>query len=164
MRKLLFISITVLFFANSFAAPVLEPVKLPKLNAKNIFIPIGKTDVKISLMELSSISMDKMQSLTGRKMSFIEKISFKITQTKLKNSIAGDGTIKNKKFEKLFQKKGGETGFHFGGFALGFFLGIIGVIIAYLIHDDYKSNRVKWAWIGFAIQAVIGLISILAGA
>ena len=45
--------------------------------------------------------------------------------------------------------------FNLGGFALGFLLGLIGVLIAYLINDDKKSDRVKWAWIGLAAWIVI---------
>ena len=43
---------------------------------------------------------------------------------------------------------------HLGGFALGFFIGLIGVLIAYIIEDDYKRNRVKWAWIGWGVFVV----------
>jgi len=43
---------------------------------------------------------------------------------------------------------------------LGFLLNLVGVLIAYLIKDDYKSNRVKWAWIGLGLN--IGLTLILA--
>jgi hypothetical protein len=92
--------------------------------------------------------MSGLQTLTERKMNFTERISFRIAQKKLRKNIAADGTIEKKKLEKFFLKRSGETGFHVGGFALGFFLGLIGVLIAYLINDDYKRNRVKWAWIG----------------
>ena len=47
------------------------------------------------------------------------------------------------------------SGFHLGGFALGFLIGPIGVLIAYLIDDDKKRNRVKWAWIGLIAWVVI---------
>lgn len=49
----------------------------------------------------------------------------------------------------------GETGFHAGGFFLGLLLGVIGVIIAYLINDEKKHNRVKWAWIGWGVWVVL---------
>ncbi|HEV8284858.1 MAG TPA: hypothetical protein VGQ09_11150 [Chitinophagaceae bacterium] len=77
-------------------------------------------------------------------MSLVEKISFKIAQRKLRKSINADGTIESKKLVIFFQKKVGRYGFHLGGFALGFLLGLIGVLIAYLIIDDYKPNRVRW--------------------
>ncbi|NOT49933.1 MAG: hypothetical protein HOP10_01490 [Chitinophagaceae bacterium] len=94
----------------------------------------------------------------------MDKVKFKVAQKKLRNGINPDGTFSNKKIEKAIsgQSKGGESGFHFGGFALGFFLGLIGIIVAYVINDDYKKNRVKWAWLGFAIGVALSLILVLA--
>lgn len=45
-----------------------------------------------------------------------------------------------------------ETTFHFGGFFLGFLLGIYGVVIAYLIGE---KNVIKSAWWGFGVVAFI---------
>jgi len=109
-------------------------------------------------MDISQISMADLQTLTGRKISFAEKISLTLAQRKLRKNISPDGTIEAKKFERFFAKTGGETGFHAGGFFLGFLLGLIGVLIAYLINDDYNHNRVRWAWIGLAVEVVIFLI------
>ena len=160
MKKIILLSSAFLIFTSSFAT---TSVKLPglKLNASEIFIPVGRTGKKISLMELSAISIDNAQQLTGRKMNFFERMSFKITQRKLKRNIREDGTIDNKRITR-FVSKGGETGFHFGGFALGFFLGISGVVIAYFLDDDYKKNRIKWAWIGFGLSFVLSIILIIA--
>lgn len=56
------------------------------------------------------------------------------------------------------------TGFHFGGFALGFFVGLIGVLIAYLIRGDeaVDRNRRKWAWIGFGVYVLLLVALIVA--
>ena len=51
-----------------------------------------------------------------------------------------------------------ETSFHFGGFMLGFLLGIYGVVIAYLMN---KKDVIKSAWIGFGVIAFL-IISIYA--
>lgn len=162
MKKLFFFVTIALFFTNSFGSSIIVPTS--KLKATEVYLPIGKTGKKISLMELSTISMDDLQTLTGRKMNFGERIAFRSTQRKLKKNIATDGTIEKRKLEKFFVKRGGETGFHVGGFALGFLLGLIGLLIAYLINDDYKHNRVKWAWIGFGIVVVLNIILIAAAA
>ena len=113
---------------------------------------------------INTNSPQAMQALTGRKMSGLEKMNFRLAQNKMRKSIAADGTIKNKKIAKFLTKKGnaGETGFHIGGFALGFFLGLIGVVIAYVINDDYKRNRVKWAWIGWGIFVVLYVALLIA--
>ncbi|MBD0331109.1 MAG: hypothetical protein ICV66_00480 [Chitinophagaceae bacterium] len=157
MKKSIVLFVAIFFIANSFAS---NTVELPKLKASQILIPIGKTGQQISLLDLSTINIQDFQKITGEKMKFVQKVSFMIAQKNLRNTINEDGTLRKGKIEKFFRDC--ESGFHLGGFALGFLLGIIGVVIAYLIKDDCKDNRVKWAWIAFGVQAVIGLISILA--
>jgi hypothetical protein len=85
-----------------------------------------------------------------------------MAMAKLRRSKDKDGTIKNEKLATMMSNTTDSTsGFHVGGFALGFLIGLIGVLIAYLINDDKKSNRVKWSWIGCAIGLVLGLLLIL---
>ena len=158
MRKFVLFILGVSVFASSFAS-VIHP---PRLKASEIFFPVGKTGKTISLDELSKIKVKDLQLLTGHKMDFFDRLSFKTAQRKVRNMINLDGTINTKKIEKFTKHRGGETGFHLGGFALGFFVGLIGVLIAYLINDDYKRNRVKWAWIGCALALVINIILIVA--
>ena len=156
MRKIILFLVTVLIISGSYAT-VIEP-REPKLNAAELFFPVGNTGKQISLLELSQISVKDFQSLTGKKMDFFDRMGFKAAQKKVRKQIEPDGTINSKKFEKYIKKQGGETGFHLGGFALGFFVGLIGVLIAYLINDDYKRNRVKWAWIGLGIGVLINVV------
>lgn len=127
--------------------------------ASELFIPIGKTGKQISLQELSEISRAHFEKLSGHKMKAPQRLGFKLAQKKLRGMIAEDGRVYNKTLMKSAAADG--EGFHIGGFALGFFLGLIGVLIAYLIGDDKKSKRVKWAWIGAAIGLAIVLISLL---
>jgi hypothetical protein len=151
------------------AAPSVENTKpateMPVMNANEIMLPLGNTGKSISLLALSEISVKDFETISGKKLSFFDKINFKLGQKKLRNKIEADGTIKSKVLKKLAAKMpvDGESGFHAGGFALGFLLGLIGLLIAYLINDDKKSNRVKWAWIGFGAYVVIVLILIAAG-
>lgn len=159
MRKILFLGTTLFLCSITFAA---VNVKLPDLRADKVFIPISKTQ-KISYAELATISVSDLEALTGKKMNFFQRLNFRIAQSKIRKTIAADGTIKSKKIQKMFAKgKDGSSGFHLGGFALGFFVGLIGVLIAYLIHDDYKKNRVKWAWIGFGTFLVLWIILAIA--
>jgi hypothetical protein len=151
MRKLLIILNLVLFINGAFAnVNSLVPVK----NGSEIFISVGTTGHKISLLELSRISVKDMQTLTGKRMNIIEKLEFKAAQKKLREHIKADGGF-DKKFSKKIEKYfAGGSPFHVGGFLLGFLLGIIGVLIAYLIKDSKKSGRVLWAWVGFGIALV----------
>ena len=138
---------------SNFSNPAKNSVK-----ASDVYIPIGSTGQKISLQQLSEISMKDLQTLTGRKMKLMEKIAFKSGQKRLRDNINRDGTL-DKRFLKKINKADDVTkGFHLGGFALGFLLFLIGVLIAYLIKDDKKSARVKWAWIGAALSLVLIII------
>jgi len=130
--------------------------------ATEVMLPIGKTGKTISLAELATISPKSFSELSGNKMNLVEKAAFKLSQKQLKKCINNDGTINSKKLAK-FTKKADGGGFHLGGFALGFLLGLIGVLIAYVaFNDDYKSQRIKWAWLGVAAALVLSLVLILA--
>lgn len=149
-----------LLLSSAFAGNlVVEPKKPLKIYAADVLIPVGNSGQKISLLELSEIKVKDMEALTGKKMKLADKLGFKMAQKQLRSSIDQDGTINNKKLNKMAAKSAVDgSGFHLGGFALGFLLGLIGVLIAYLINDDKKSQRVKWAWIGLAAWIVILLI------
>jgi hypothetical protein len=110
----------------------------------------------LSVQDLSLISVKDFQNLTGKKMNLVDRLSFKIAQKKLRGSINTDGSFNKKKVEKFFNSAAeGGSGFHLGGFILGLLLGLIGVLIAYLIKDDKKKARVKWAWIGWVAWLII---------
>lgn len=134
---------------------------VPK-KATEIFLPIGK-NMQISVMDLSEISIKDYEKVSGKHLNFFQKLSFKAAQKKLRNSIALDGTITNKKMVKAMSYGDHSVGFHLGGFALGFFLGLIGVLIAYIINGDPEvdRNRRKWAWIGFGVYVVLLLVVFL---
>ena len=158
MKKVLSLLTAVALMFGTFAATTPASVAPKKLNANEVMLPVSNTGKSISLKQLSTISMDDMEELTGRKMNWAEKFAFKSGQRKLQRGIAADGTITSKKLNKVAAPMAG-GGFHFGGFALGFFLGLIGVLIAYLIKDEKKSRRVTWSWIGLLV--IVALIVIL---
>lgn len=132
------------------------------LNANQVMIPIGKTGNKISLAEFSKLKPREYEQLANVKLGFFDRLAYKRAMKKLRNNIAADGTIKKGKYSKVFSSAvDSDSDFHIGGAALGFLLGLIGVLIAYLIDDDKKSRRVKWAWIGFAAWVVIWLLLVI---
>jgi hypothetical protein len=146
------------FASSDLIAPSTKPAK-PKLNAADVMLPLGTSGDQISLLDLSRMSVKDVERYTGTKMKLADKVGFKIAQKQLRNSINPDGTINDKKLEKAAAKRAADgSGFHLGGFALGFLLGLIGILIAYLIKDDLKSQRVKWAWLGLAAWLVILII------
>ena len=159
MQKVITFFVAIMLLASSFAStPVLETPKM--MYASQIMIPVGKDGKKISLLELSKISKADLEAMTGRKMNHIQTMAFKGAQKKLNKGIDENGIVTNKKMKKAFDD--GETGFNIGGFALGFLLGLLGVLIAYLINDDKKQNRRKWAWIGLGAIVLLTLIFALA--
>lgn len=158
MKKIILVLTAVLLAASTFAT-VAPAKKNPQ--ASSIMLPVGKTGAKISLLDLSVISTKDFQQLTGNKMNLAERMSFKLAQRQLRGSINADGTVNSKKLANVVKKADGTSGFHVGGFALGFLLGLIGVLIAYLINDDKKKNRVKWSWIGVGVGLVLWLLLIL---
>ena len=54
--------------------------------------------------------------------------------------------------------KKAEGGINFLWLLVGFLLGIVGVVIAYATREGSDDNRVKSAWIGFGISAVLTII------
>lgn len=160
MRKFALLLAAVLLFGSSFAVSV--PASAPKAKApkaSEVYLKLGKNGELISLMDLAYAKPSEIQELTGKKMSLTDRLGFKMAQKKLRAGINKDGSINNKQLKKMAKKAAaGESGFHLGGFALGFLLGLIGVLIAYLINDDLASNRRKWAWIGVAAWLVILLV------
>ena len=156
MKKILLLSAAIFLLTAGFASN--NAAKKPAVKASEVYIPIGNTGQSISLLDLSRMSVKDVQNFTGKKMTFADRMMFKAAQRQLKKSISPDGTINNKRLAKMAKKADVTSGFHIGGFALGFFLFLIGVLIAYLINDDLKSTRVKWAWIGAAVSLVIILL------
>ena len=161
MRKLLIATIVFLVCAGTMSfKPIIEKrsEKPGGMNASAVLIPVGTEGKKISLLELSTISRPALEKLTGKKMNFTQRLAFKGAQQKLRQGIDDNGIVTNNKLKKVFAGDGSQ-GFHLGGFALGFLLGVIGVLIAYLINDDKKKTRVKWAWIGLIAWIAILLVA-----
>ena len=158
-KSIALIFAVILVFSSTFGALVSSNSAVSN-KASDLYFTLGKSGKKVSLLELTTMTADQLQTVTGKKMNIFEKLSFKVAQRKLKKMIKEDGTVDMKTFEKLTSPTDVEQmtkGFNIGGFALGFFLTFIGVIIAYLI-DGKGSSLVKWAWIGAACSAVIYIL------
>lgn len=159
MKKVFAFLVAFAITAQLFATGIVT--KPEPLKASDIRIPVANGQT-ITLQDLADMNAADYAKLTGKKMRFFDRVGFKIAQKKLRSSINHDGTLNSKKLEKNFKKAAdGSSGFHLGGFALGFFVGLIGVLIAYLINDDYKSNRVKWAWLGLAAGFLFWLLIVV---
>jgi hypothetical protein len=160
MKKMLAFVIACLLVIPSFASVV--PPRPAPLKASEVHIATASGKV-VSLQELAHMKAGDFAKLSGRKMNSFHRLGFSLAQKKLRSNIHADGTINNKRMVKTFRRAAdGPTGFHMGGFALGFFLGILGVVVAYVIKDEKNRNRVKWSWIGLVIRVVVSISLFLA--
>jgi len=158
MKKI--ITLIALLAIFSIGYPASNPISVskakPPVKATEVYLPLGKTGELISLMDLSLIGVKEYESLTGKKMKFLDKVNFKIGQRQLKKCINHDGTFSKKRIQKYFNKAAvGGGGVSILGLALGLLLSIIGVLIAYLLKSPNKKSLVTWAWIGFLISLIV---------
>ena len=143
----------------SFSKPTSHPESRFPINSREVFIPVGNTGHLISLMNLSQISVKDFENLSGKKMKFADKVKFKLGQRELRKKINDDGTFNSKQLENYLnasQKKGLLMNISWAGLALGLFLSLIGVLIAYLITSkEGNPSMIKWAWIGAIISLIV---------
>src|SRR4030095_14672242 len=140
MKKTFILFLLITVFSTTYSSTTSISVSPAKsfLKATEVYVPIGKTGQFISLMELSQIKVKDYEALTGKKMKFLDKVNFRLGQRELKKSINHEGTFSNKRVEKYFNKAALGGAFSLSGLALGLFLSLIGVLIAYLITTGDK--------------------------
>ena len=154
MQRIVTLFCLVFLTVSTFAASIVVSPAAKTLHANELMIPLGNHR-SISLLDLTNMSPKEYSSATGKHMNVVDKLKFRLAQKELRKTIREDGTVDQARMAQLQKKMAASSGFHLGGFALGFFLGPIGVLIAYLINDDLKSERTKWAWIGLIAWVVI---------
>ena len=153
MKKIIILLFTFAINTSSFASLSYHE---KQLKASETYISIGN-NVKISLLDFSTIKRKSIEKLTGSKFNFIQRIGFKSIQKEIKKNIEPDGTIKNRKLIQ-FLEGGPVSGFHAGGFFMGLLLfPPVGLILSYILggKSDVKKNRIKWAWIGFGVIVLL---------
>jgi len=163
MRKLLIILASFLLINGTYGNAI---AVAPAKKASEIFLPIGNNGQKISLLELSKISMKDLEALSGKKMSFSEKIAYKSGQRSLRKNIHADGTLDKNFVKKMAKTNKSSTGSPYaeGGnipqwayivlviFALGFIP--IGVM------SDWKGN--DW-WINLLLTLCFWIPGVIHG-
>ena len=138
--KLFFIATALFCFTqNSFSA-ISYSVPGNKPDSKPAAITAQQ---RLAMEQFVKLTSKEFETLRGRKLSFFQRIAFHAAQRKMKRQLLGNS-----------------EGFNAGGFFLGFLLGLIGVLCAYIFSKD--RNFRKWAWYGWFGWVAILLIIILA--
>lgn len=115
--------------------------------------PTGLQD--LTAEQLLSLTTKGYQELTGKKMSFKDKFVLKYVQQNIKRDLRKTGEVDIKSY---FDD--GSMRFNIGGFALGFFLGLIGVALAHIFSNNKSFRRSSW----YGVGAVLILAIIIAAA
>jgi hypothetical protein len=137
-------------------AAILPPSKVNNEHA------IGKTELE-SIKKFSTMMFNEYETMLGHKASRLEKFAFERMQKKSVKMLDENGNLRSKyerKFNSMYEGSGGSF---LGGFALGFFLGAIGLLLAYVaFKDGGQKNRIKGAWWGFGVATILFVILIAA--
>lgn len=89
------------------------------------------------------LSVSDYQKLKGKKMNFLEKASFKLSQKRMKKMLTQYAYGEVSTLQKI------------GWLLRGLILGPIAVLLAYLFTTEDDRELIKWAWFGFAGWAIL---------
>jgi phosphate-selective porin len=109
---------------------------------------LGNMDAKTFL----TLTPAKVKEITGKKMTLKEKIGLKLAQRHVKRELKKGHEV------NVAEALRAEGNFNWGAAALGFFLGLIGVLIVYLAFKNDKETARKSAWVGFGIWVAVWLL------
>jgi hypothetical protein len=136
-------------------------ISIPTNNFKITPNVVTTKSTFLSLESLLKMNGRELSERLGEKISLKERIVFRIIQYKLgvqlKENLLNPSSMIN--LEKVMEN--GKEKFHFGGFLLGFFLGLLGVIIAYTAKREKAFIQSVWFGWGFLIFAGVCLYLIL---
>lgn len=154
MRKFTLLLLAIVFAFSSNAGIIYVPSDLTD-NAK-----AGKASVVDMLSQMdaktfASLTPGKIAEMTGQKMTLGQKINLKLIQKEVRKELKKGHNVNMMEMAKRVDG----TTFNWGAAALGFFLGLIGVLIVYLAFRRDPQIARRSAWIGFAVWAAIVIIS-----
>jgi hypothetical protein len=157
MRKLIIALLAIVLSISSNAAGIISVPVDATDNAKVGKSSTVETVAQIDAKTFIALTPTKFSEITGQKMSFTQKVALKILQREVKKDLKKGREVNMAEVAK--RAAGGS--FNWGAAALGFFLGLIGVLIVYLAFKNDKEVARKSAWIGFAVWVAIVLISVV---
>lgn len=105
--------------------------------------------VKVS--EFVNLSVQEYSELTGKKLNFLQKLSFKLTKAKMKRDLKKNPDLK---ITDYINADGATFRLDALWLILGIIIGPLGVLIAYLTKQE--SYKITSTWIGFAVWLLLG--------
>jgi hypothetical protein len=125
--------------------------------------PIIKKPNPLSLItakQFLSLTPQKFQELTGKKMNLVQKIEFKMLQHKVKKLVKRGEVVTMADVQKKYDDI---STMNVLGFLLGLVLGPIGVVIALILKEtgDVGPEVVRWSLYGLLVWLAIVLLVIL---
>ncbi|HTM91355.1 MAG TPA: hypothetical protein VL095_02980 [Flavisolibacter sp.] len=162
MKKISLIILLFSLFQTTVVASSSLPGTTPDPKANEVMIPLVGTSKLISLADYLNLTPQAYKQLTGKKLKLGQKIDLGVSKHFIKKMIRKDGTVD----VQQMKKKGFFSGWqwHWGGFALGFFFSLLGVIATLFFNDDYKWDRFWTAlhtsiWLWLIAVIVVAAIS-----
>lgn len=141
--------------AISGTSGLIVPESTPVTETKPVGEPIDPALNALLVQQFLKLTPQKYYEMTGKKMKLSQKISLKLAQWKVKRMLKKGKTVDL----MAMRQKGIDTSdFNIAGFLLGFFLSLIGVLIAYLLDDE---AIIKWAWLGAGLSAILWLLFVV---
>ncbi len=129
--------------------------------------PVPSATIKdpnpLSLMtakQFLTLTPQKYQELTGKKMNLVQKVEFKMVQHKVKKMVRCGDVVTMADVQKKFEDM---SSMNVLGFLLGLILGPVGVIIALILKEtgDVGADTVRWSLYGLLIWLAIVLLVVL---
>jgi|SRR5688572_14233490 len=151
------------FLFTSFLISIIHSSSATTLSFKetkkdDVFITLPGTGISLSITDYIKLKPSDFKKLKGQKLTLKELIAFKMTQKKIKKAVRKDGTVD---IVELQQKPKERFKWHWGGFFLGLFLPVIGIVISLFIKDDEKRNKMTSASISTLAVMTVGMIILI---
>ena len=145
------LAILLLHFNGSASIPSISSVSASTSTFIEKTNPNNKDSFRVAQMKLFiSMTADDYGKLRGKKLNFIERLSFKASQRRMRHMMKyyeyGDGPTTLQKIAALLK---------------GLLLGPIALLLGYLFLRDDERELIKWIWFGFAGFAAIVVIILL---
>ncbi len=148
--------IALLFFNSAKAFTSLIVISKPAVTTIKNPGPLSLITAK----QFLSLTPQKFEELTRKKMNLVKRIEFKMLQHKVKKMVKRGEVVTMADVQKKFDDL---NSMNVLGFLLGLILGPVGVVIALILKEtgDVGTDVVRWSLYGLLIWLAIVLVVIL---